>query len=163
MSMKDHVLAAYRFNLTFAKKCVEDLSDDQMCQQPKPGMNHAAWILGHLSLERVFLKNLLNLDHAPPAGWEDLFMPGTKPVAEPGKYPPKSELIARLEETHALVEQAFAKVSDADFDRATPNERMRAFFPKVGDVVVGLMVGHSGFHIGQLSAWRRAMGLKSVF
>jgi hypothetical protein len=161
--MRDHILAAYRFNLFFARKAVEDLTDEQMCQQPKPGMNHAAWVIGHLSMERIFLKNLLHIDKPAPEGWEGLFMPGSTPVAEVGKYPPKAELLARLEETHAAVEEAFMKLTDADLEKETPNERMRKIFPTVGDVVVGLMTAHGGFHIGQLSAWRRAMGLKSVF
>ncbi len=54
MSMRDHILAAYRFNLWYINKAIEDLSDEQMCQQPKPGMNHPAWLLGHLSMEKVF-------------------------------------------------------------------------------------------------------------
>ncbi len=62
-----------------------------------------------------------------------------------------------------LVEVAFSKLTEADLAKETPNERMRALFPKTGDVIVGLMTAHSGFHAGQLSAWRRAMGLKPVF
>jgi uncharacterized damage-inducible protein DinB len=163
MSMRDHVLAVYRFNLWMAKKAVEDLTDEQMTQQPRPGMNHAAWILGHLAMERVFLRDLLGIGQSAPEGWAELFMTGTKPVAEAGKYPPKAELLAKLEETHALVEEAFRKVSDEDLDRETPHERLRQRFPKVGDVVVGLMTSHAGSHLGQLSAWRRAMGIKSIF
>ena len=105
MSMRDHVLAAYGFNLWFAKKAVEDLTDEQMCQQPKPGMNHAAWVLGHLVMERIFLKDLLKIEQGAPEGWEALFTTKSVPMAEVGKYPKKEELIARLDETHALVEK----------------------------------------------------------
>ena len=162
MSMRDHVLAAYGFNLWFAKKAVEDLTDEQMCQQPKPGMNHAAWVLGHLVMERIFLKDLLKIEQGAPEGWEALFTTKSVPMAEVGKYPKKEELIARLDETHALVEAAFLKTTDEQLDKETPHEGLRKRFPKVGDVIVGLMTAHSGFHVGQLSAWRRAMGLKSV-
>jgi hypothetical protein len=41
-------------------------------------------------------------------------------------------------------------------------ERMRSRFPTVANVLLGLMTSHFASHLGQLSAWRRAVGLPSV-
>ncbi len=163
MSMRDHILNSYRFGLFVAKEAVKDLSDEQMVQQAQPGMNHAAWILGHLCLERLFFSNVAPVNLAAPDGWKELFMPGSKPMAQVGKYPPKEVLLRELEATQAAVEKAFLGMSDADLEKPTTNERMIKMFPTIGDMVVGLLTGHRSFHLGQLSAWRRAMGLPPVF
>ena len=40
-----------------------------------------------------------------------------------------------------------------------PHEGTRKHFPTIGDMVVFLMTSHEMDHLGQLAAWRRAMGL----
>ena len=40
-----------------------------------------------------------------------------------------------------------------------PHEGARKYFPTIGDHVVFLMTSHEMDHLGQLAAWRRAMGL----
>ena len=40
-----------------------------------------------------------------------------------------------------------------------PNERMRAKFPTNGAMLAFYVGGHFMLHMGQLSAWRRAVGL----
>jgi uncharacterized damage-inducible protein DinB len=36
---------------------------------------------------------------------------------------------------------------------------MRKYFPTVGDQMVFMMTAHEMDHLGQMAAWRRAMGL----
>jgi hypothetical protein len=36
---------------------------------------------------------------------------------------------------------------------------MRKFAPRVGDAAVGIATTHEAIHLGQLSAWRLAMGM----
>lgn len=54
------LLHAWNLNLGYAKRLVADIPDDKMAIQPAPGINHAAWVLGHLaclpSRSRVGLK-----------------------------------------------------------------------------------------------------------
>ena len=162
MAMLDYVLTAYRFNVFYVKKALEDIADEQMAIQPSPGMNHPAWIVGHLAMERIFLAPLLKIDHPSPAGWKELFMPLTTPTADRAKYPPKAELLAAFEESHAIVENAFLKMTDADFEAAITEPFIAKMFPKVGDFIFMMLTVHASMHVGQLSAWRRAMGYKPV-
>jgi hypothetical protein len=41
--------------------------------------------------------------------------------------------------------------------------RMKELFPTVGAAVNFLVVGHTQSHLGQISVWRRLMGLGSAF
>ena len=43
-----------------------------------------------------------------------------------------------------------------------PVERWQQKFPMVGSVLGYLLIHHEGYHLGQLSAWRRFRGLGSV-
>ena len=57
---------------------------------------------------------------------------------------------------------AATAVADADpsvFAREMPNERVRAYMPTIGDFAVIMMTTHEAGHLGQVTAWRRAMGL----
>ena len=39
------------------------------------------------------------------------------------------------------------------------SEKRRAHFPTVGDFAIFLMTAHEMDHLGQIAAWRRAMGI----
>jgi hypothetical protein len=45
------------------------------------------------------------------------------------------------------------------FAEPHPDEGSRKYFPTVGDMIVFMMTSHEMDHLGQIAAWRRAMGL----
>jgi hypothetical protein len=166
MSAMEHVVAVYRFNLIRIRLLTADLNDAQFTVQPLPGMNHPAWILGHLTIAREWAQDLLKLP--PREGWDGpswmaKFDRGSQIVPQRDHYPSKDTLLAALEQTHREIEKAVLAMTDADLAREMPVERIRSLFPRVGDMIVGLMTTHESFHMGQLSAWRRACGMKPLF
>jgi hypothetical protein len=55
------------------------------------------------------------------------------------------------------------KTPDADFKKPNPAEgRFKEILPTVGDATNFLMSTHGMSHLGQMSAWRRIMGLGSA-
>ena len=163
--MLDLLAPAYDFYPTYIHKLVDDLPDDRLCGQPVPGvtMNHAAFILGHLAWANDSGAAMLT-GGAPefPAEWAELFKMGAAPVSDRSRYPSKSELLSALEKAHVRLRGAVQNATPETLDGPTP-ERMRARFPAKRQMVAGLMLGHYANHVGQLSAWRRAMGFKGVF
>ncbi len=157
--MLRHVLHAYGMNLGFAKTLVNDLSTDQMCQQPHGVVNHPAWSLGHLAVSEGHLCQLLGVESPLPEGWEETFRTGGTPSAEVGSYPSRDELLNVLDELHEKVGKAVSAADQETLQRAHPNEGARKYFPTVGDFAVYLMTSHEMDHLGQIAAWRRAMGL----
>jgi DinB superfamily len=157
------VFPSYEFSLTYARKLVEDVPDEQMCAQPVPGrvMNHAAFILGHLAWAGD--NGVARLGGTPArADWKELFGMGAQPLAERSRYPSKAALLEALADTHARLTAAAAAATPETLAQPAP-ERMRSRFPTVGHLMVGLMTSHESSHLGQLSAWRRALGWPSVF
>ena len=130
-----------------------------MCEQPHGVVNHPAWSLGHLAVASGHLGQQLGLPSDLPAGWEDPFKTGGIPSPDKGRFPGKDDILRVLAEQHARVAQSLSDVDPAVLARPHPNEKRRAHFPTVGDFVIFLMTAHEMDHLGQIAAWRRAMGI----
>jgi hypothetical protein len=162
--MFEILMPAYNFLLTYANRLVEDVPDERMCEQPVAGrtMNHPAWLLGHLAWAKDRAVTMLGQPSALPAEWKDRFAMGSTPQDDRGGYPSKAELLAALESAHTRLAAAAEAASVEKLSEPAP-ERMRSRFPTLGNFFAGLMSSHYSNHLGQLSAWRRAMGYKSAF
>lgn len=44
----------------------------------------------------------------------------------------------------------------------TPNEDFRQIMPTLGNALVFILWAHEAVHVGQLTSWRKAMGLPPV-
>jgi len=154
-----HILHVYTLNLGITKRLVSDLSDDQMCAQPHGVVNHPAWSLGHLAVAADHAGKLLGLSSDLPAGWSDTFKTGGIPSPDKNLFPGKDELLHVIAEQHARLAQGLSDADPATLAQPHPNEKSRGHFPTVGDFVIFLMTAHEMDHLGQIAAWRRAMGL----
>ena len=158
--MKNHVLHTYGLNLMMAELLVQDLTADQMTQQPHGLINHPAWNLGHLVKSTHDAGQLVGVDTSLPDGWEEKFRAGTPPEPGPAQNPSKEELLAEFRACHERMSQALPKIDADTMAKAHPHEGARKYFPTIGDHVIYTMTAHEMDHLGQLAAWRRAMGLK---
>lgn len=157
--MLQHVLHVSKMNDGFAKRLVNDLTDDQMVQQPHGLVNHPTWSLGHLAVAAHDVCNMLGVEASMPAGWKDTFKTGGTPTADKAAFPTKDELLSVLGQLHERVAQGLSSIDPAELAKPHPNEKTRTYFPTVGDLVVFLATAHEMDHLGQIAAWRRAMGL----
>jgi hypothetical protein len=160
--MREHLLKAAAANLDYARRLVSDIPDDQMAVQPHEGMNHAAWVLGHLAYVFDSMIGVWNQEPVMSREWKDLFNVPSKPQPQREKYPSKAELWDAYEKAYQRIVGVVQAASDADFDREFPNPKLRASLPTVGVAMIHILTSHQGQHLGQLSAWRRAQGLPSV-
>jgi hypothetical protein len=100
----------------------------------------------------------LGLTSELPAGWPETFKTGGTPSPDKSVFPGKNEILGVLEAQHARVAHALSTADPAVL--GTPaHEKRRAHFPTVGDFAIFLMTAHEMDHLGQIAAWRRAMGL----
>ena len=160
--MLRHLIFTYQFNLDRARTLVRDISDEQMTRQPHGLVNHPAWLLGHLAASSNQLAKMLGLVSTFPAAWTDAFKIGGTPSGDAADFPTKEELLAELAAQHERVAELLATADPALFVREHPSEGTRKRFPTVGDYAIFLITSHEGSHLGQITAWRRAMGLGSA-
>ena len=157
--MLNHVTYLYEFNLGFAELLVGDVSAEQMTAQPGGVINHPAWSLGHLVVTAHRLGQLLGREANLAESWSETFKTGGEPLGDAQAYPSKAVILGALKEQHARNVEAVKNMDTSRFAEPHPNEATRKRFPTVGDMVVFLMTSHEMDHLGQIAAWRRAMGL----
>ena len=160
---KNSILITWRRDIAYALRLVGDLTDEQMIAQPVPGrtMNHPAWTLAHLHLyNEVIAKMLQRIPFEDPK--EHPFGMKSSPQGDAKVYQPRERAIEAYQRSHDVAERALVECDPGVFSEDVPLERWRALHPKVADMTLMLMVKHESMHLGQLSAWRRAMGLGRV-
>jgi hypothetical protein len=160
----DIMLAPLRRTIGYAELLVKDIPAADFGHMPHPRMNHPAFCIGHLSLYPNRLFGMIGRPDlvVEKAGWEDLFKAGTACVEQDGRYPAKDELVNHYMERYNAIALALPEVADETLAAETPNERLRSFFPTIGVAANFMLNNHNMMHLGQISAWRRAMGLPSV-
>lgn len=168
--------SAGRFSRGYAKILLAGIEPAQFGRKPRfegpAGMkvvdtNHPAFVFGHLSLYPARLFTLLEADSKgveAPAAWMELFKAGAvcRDDADGTIYPAMEAITARFFSAHEATIEHVRSVPDEVLARANPNEQARDRFPTVGVLVNFYLNGHVMMHLGQVSAWRRCVGLPSA-
>jgi DinB superfamily len=168
----DSIAIGARRGRVYAESLLKDITARNFARKPSFGgtvidCNHPAFVYGHLGLygARVLdLSGLSGSSIAAPAGWEDLFKAGAPCRDDPEGtiYPAMDDLTAHFFKSYDAAIAALPTVGDDRFAMPNPNEKSRETFPTVGGVVGFLMGSHLMLHLGQISTWRRCMGLGSA-
>jgi hypothetical protein len=158
--MISDILRSFGMSMEYGRNLLADLDHNQMTAQPLPGMNHPAWIVGHLAFSFQMIGGELGLEPWLPEHWANLF--GTGSILNAGRYPRKHELLAALAAGEKKLTEHLATMDESDLDQPLPDERCRHTLPTLGSAVLHILTVHTAVHLGQLSAWRRAMGLPPV-
>ena len=163
----ENIIKQYDFNLEYARILVHDLKADQMTVIPANGLeNHPAFTLGHLVSGSALLAEDLGGEFEMPDKWADLFLrkgPGDprKPDPDKSKYPSKELLLRELEDQHNKVKKLLKSNDEKGFSEKI-KWRFSSYLPTLLDIIVFMCINHEAMHLGQLAAWRRAMGLSSA-
>lgn len=155
------------FNLAYLKKSVEDVQEAQMTVKPGIGLdNHPAFTLGHLVTAYSNLMNNLTGEYILADGFKEIFLrsgPGdpTLPNPDAAAYPSKEKMIAELNIQHERLVDHLLRMDEKKL-KENFEWRFSSYFPTYLDRIMFLCVNHYAMHLGQLAAWRRAMGFPSA-
>lgn len=163
-NMMEGLLYAWAKNLDYGQRLIGDLSEEQLIQQPVDNgvpANHPAWVFSHLNVYLPVIESLVEgNEFEDPKGHR--FGMQSQPEMAAGVYAPKQQLLDEFVEGHEKVEAALRSTNDEVFSRPMSLERWRTPMPTVGIALPYLMLAHENQHFGQISAWRRVLGLPSV-
>lgn len=160
---RDAIVRQHREQLDYAGLLVADLNDAAMLAQPVQGitMNHPAWTLSHLAVYAPVLEAVLQgVPVEDPIGHRH--GRNSQPSTDPRAYLPRAELIEGFMGGYSRASELFASVEPECLTAPTPIERLRPRVPTIAHLASHFLVKHIATHLGQLSAWRRAMGLPRV-
>lgn len=159
--------------LGLADRLVADIPQNQFARQPIGinntiiNCNHPAFILGHLSIYPQRILTLFGKDPTPahiPDTYEPLFKAGAQCKDDPAGdiYPPMQDIINHFRAAHQALIKELPTIEDAAFAAENPDHARRERWPTLGMQTDFMIGGHLMMHIGQLSTWRRCIGLGSV-
>ena len=159
------IAAAAERGIGYAELLAKDIPADKFAHMPMPNFNHPAFCFGHLSLYPNRILNLLGKPELvkEKPGWDELFKAGVPCVEGTGQYPAKQEIVDHFVERYRAAARVVGETSDTALSLPNPIEgRMREVFPLVGNAVLFMMTSHAMMHLGQVSMWRRTIGLPGV-
>jgi hypothetical protein len=159
----DTVTHVNAFLINYCRMLVAEVPDERMAEQPVAGANHPAWVLGHLAWAADGTLEKLGGKRALPATWPALFGSGSKPSATRSLYPSKDELLRTLEQSYQNLRQQAGAASPQQLSQPTTSPRAKEALPTFKEFLGFLLTGHVGIHLGQLSSWRRAIGMPPMF
>lgn len=128
---------------------------------------HPAFGYGHLSIYPARCLSMLGhdpQDAAPSERFVELFSANVQCQDDPDGtiYPSMEEVTGLFFRGHERLQSALREASDEVLAKELPDETRRDRFPTVGCAIDFLAGGHAMLHLGQISTWRRCMGLGSA-
>jgi hypothetical protein len=142
-------------------KLIDHIPAADALHQPCGTDNHLLWTVGHLAVTYCWFASLL--DGRPvdiPAGYNERFGYGSKPVADAAAYPSLAEVRKHYAAAYQRMMDAVSRLKPSDFGKPTVADS-HGFARTRLDVVLRA-AWHDGWHSGQLSAIRRSLGLPSI-
>lgn len=154
-------LANMRFARHFTDKLAAAFPENKATFQASPFDNHLAWTLGHLAISNAWFRSLIDGSKPDfPESYEALFGQKSSPRPDAKAYPALGELKKLYAAQFDALLAAFEKLGDGDLDAPIAGEP--SDFARTKGDVADRVVWHEGWHGGQLSTLRRALGLPSV-
>jgi hypothetical protein len=157
----------------YARRLLEGVTPKNYARLARPGgtlvqSNHAAFVLGHLNMYPAKVLERLGRPAgatACPAAYAGLFEAGAECRDDPDGsiYPALEELSGRFFDGYTAALRAIGEATDELMLSANSAEgRSRELFPTIGAMLGFYTGGHVATHLGQLSAWRRCIGLTAA-
>lgn len=155
----DSVLHSFGYSLDFLREQVADVADRHLAVIPTGFSNHPAWTIGHIAFACQMLGAVAGVGTFLPVDWGERHGPGSLPSEDRSKYGSKDDLLAALQLGQERITTALRGLDDAALDKVFPVPAYREVFPTVRHAFTQVLVGHTSFHVGQVSVWRRMMKL----
>jgi hypothetical protein len=169
-SIGNLIADSLQVGLAHAEKLLHGVTPEMFARFGRPGgcvveSNHAAFVLGHLSLYAPRIVAHLGGDAAsiaPPPHFPALFSKDARCQDDPDGtlYPPMAEVREAFFRGYRAALLALRGADDDLFQQPNPQGgRLAELFPTLGSMHVYYVGGHLMGHLGQMSAWRRMHGL----
>jgi hypothetical protein len=164
-SIIDGLIEGYRRNQDYGERLLYDLTDEHMTMQPhgerERPVNHPAWAFSHMNVYLPVIQCVIRGER-----FEDpmhhRFGMNSRPETEFGIYGTRLRILADWSRGHEAVCELLQHCDNTLFGRSVHLERWTTVMPTAGVCLPYLMLNHENMHLGQISAWRRVLGLPSV-
>ncbi len=142
-----------------------DVADDEWFVMPAGFKTHLAWQMGHLAMAEYGLTMLRVRGKEPDDqqfisnDFVRLFMKGSTPESDPGRYPPVPEIRKVFDEVHRRAMEVIPTYSEELLAEPAPDPTI------VSPTKLGALffcAAHEMLHAGQIGMLRRMLGKAPV-
>jgi len=156
-----------------ADALLKDIPAEKFARFPEVGgqkivTNHPAFVFGHLSIYPVKLLETLGIDApeiAVPEGFAEAFENGVECRDDPNHsvYPAMDAITGYFNLAHDTAITRLAQVDDETLNTPFAGDAWYVESMRTpASFIIFMLHDHYMFHLGQVSAWRRCMGLGSA-
>ena len=153
------ILHSFAYALDYLGEQLTDVAPAALVAQPSGMANHPAWQIGHLTFTCQMLAGVLGVPEWLPEDFATRYGAGSAPTADVTRYEPKDEALAMLRDAQYRITEFVERADESQLISPFPDPAYRDVFPTVRHALTQVLVGHTAYHVGQVAAWRRAMGL----
>lgn len=139
------------------KNVISGIDEEAAHKKIEGSPNHAAWIAGHLVSSRYILVNMIGMTDKEPH--PELFA-NRKGIQADVKYPSMDELTKGWDEIGKKLTARLSEMTEEELSNPTPFQ-----IPTGNNTLQGLAAfisHHEAYTIGQLSIFRRFLGLSAM-
>ena len=145
-----------RLNTRLFNNCLNGLGEEQARMRPDQNANSAAYVAAHLAESRFYLLGLMGVQRPSPLGKRV----GWKGIDEITDWPTLEETRAAFIEGGTALDARLSEMTPAEIDAKVDTQ-----FPVESKTPLGLLgflVQHDSYHLGQLSLLRKTCGLPAM-
>ena len=160
--MSGMIASPARMLIGFAEMLLSDVDPAKYADRFGTSINHPAFILGHTAYYAGYAMKMLGGQVEFRPDEEQLYSIDAECQDDASLYPPMDEALKHFRERYDAVATFVAACDDAALQRPNEDGPFKSTYQTVGEVAGFMIVGHTAFHLGQLSAWRRAAGMEAA-
>jgi hypothetical protein len=159
MGMREHILVLMDRAKGLVDRAIADVPADKLTTQVAGVPNHFLWTVGHLAESYQFFGAAGGAKMTGvPEAWHKMFGMGSEAVGDARKYPPMAEVKAAWDRAYGEIRSHLLTLTDAELDGPVVGSDGGGFLKSRADAFLTL-AWHDGWHVGQLAALRKAIGL----
>jgi len=158
--MKETIVDLCQFQIQYLKKLIENIPEDRLYEKQLEGYNSAGWILGHICVEAEDVFAHLDIQYPTvDENWISWFRNSSGKITSLENLPSKEELIQMLESRYHLLCDAYLNLSDERRNGPHPSNFMKDKLKTFDSWYAHLLTTHISIHCGNLSIWKKIIGL----
>ncbi len=141
-----------------------DIPDDRLADPCGGGVNHPAWIMGHILLVE---QEIIEVVLGGKAAWSmdtemrDMYNLGSKPGSDLRRYKSKSFCLPLLQKSLATMCDLVVAIPESELLRANPHPVFCHYSPRKIDSLMAVPA-HRAYHAGQIATWRKLQGMPHI-
>ena len=145
-----------RLNTRLFRNCLDGMTEEQARVRPSTTTNSAAFVAAHLAQSRYYLLKLIGVERECSL---DQYL-GWKSIEEIQQWPSLAEIQASWTEGSQALRDRLDALTAAELDAPHGTKFPIKELTVLG--LIGFMVQHDSYHVGQLSLLRKYAGLPAM-